>query len=168
MALAFHDRADRRLVDELRAGAAEGMKIRDRIAHAVKRRLELVEGEKEAVRRATTLFALPLNAPLGARAMWSTADAIWTALGDESRDGNWYSKRAILTGVLSSTLLFWLGDGSDGFVDTRAFVDRRIDGVMRFEKAKGSMKANPLGRLAMAGPSMLMRMARAPGRGGAR
>jgi hypothetical protein len=78
----------------------------------VKLRLDLVEPHKEAVRRGATLFALPIHAADGARALWETADAIWTALGDTSDDLNWYSKRAILSGVYSSTVLYWLGDQS--------------------------------------------------------
>jgi ubiquinone biosynthesis protein COQ9 len=82
----------------------------------------------------------------GARAIWGTADAIWTALGDTSDDMNWYSKRASLSAVYGATVLFWLGDDSTGHQATWDFLDRRIEGVMRFEKAKAAMAANPLGK----------------------
>ncbi len=95
-------------------------------------------------------FGLPLHAADGARAIWGTADAIWSALGDTSRDINWYSKRATLSAVYAATVLFWLGDDSPGSRGTWDFLDRRIDDVMRIEKAKASFKANPLGKLLMA------------------
>ena len=104
------------------------------------RRLELVAGEREAVRRGVALFALPHHAADGARAIWHTADAIWNALGDTSRDFSWYSKRATLSAVYSSALLYWLGDDSPGASATREFVGRRIDDVMQFEELKGGAR----------------------------
>lgn len=166
MALALHARADRRLREELEAGAADGMKIREKIAFAVRRRLEIVAPQKEAVRRAATLFALPTNAPHGARALWGTADAIWSGIGDRSEDGNWYSKRAILSGVYSATALYWLGDSSPDSAETWGFLDRRIEGVMQFEKTKAAVNDNPLGRLMMTGPNLLMKLMRPPARRG--
>ena len=164
LALHFHDRYDRRLAEEL-AGAEMGdMRMRDRIAFAVRRRLELVAAHREAVRRGATLFALPMYAGDGARAVWRTADTIWTALGDASQDANWYSKRAILTGVYSSTVLFWLGDESDRFENTWAFLDRRIDGVMQIEKMRAAIESNPVGRLLMTGPNLAAKLIRPPRR----
>jgi ubiquinone biosynthesis protein COQ9 len=164
LALHFHDDGDRRLREELEGAPLGDMRIRERIAYAVRRRLELVARDREAVRRGATLFALPPYAAEGARAVWRTADTIWTALGDTSDDSNWYTKRAILAGVYSSTALFWLGDGSDGFRDTWAFLDRRIEGVMQFEKLKAAVNKNPLGKLLMTGPNMVSKMVRAPKR----
>ena len=83
------------------------------------------------------LLALPLNAPLGLKLLYRTVDAIWYAAGDTSADFNFYTKRATLAGVFSSTLLYWLNDRSEGNEATWAFLDRRIDDVMRFEKFKG-------------------------------
>ena len=164
LALHFHDRGDRMLVEELARTDLEGMRMRDRVTFAVRRRLELVAQDREAVRRGATLFALPIYAADGARALWRTADAIWTALGDTSDDANWYSKRAILSGVYSATVLYWLGDSSDRCEATWAFLDRRIDGVMRFEKFKAQVSENPLGRLLLTGPNMVAKMIRPPRR----
>jgi ubiquinone biosynthesis protein COQ9 len=162
LALYFHDRADRRLGEALAAADLETMRMRDRVAFAVRTRLSLVAREREAVRRGATLFALPLYAADGAQAIWRTADTIWTTLGDRSDDVNWYTKRAILASVYSATVLYWLGDSSDEFEDTWAFLDRRIDGVMRFEKMKAAINDNPLGRLMMAGPNMAAKLIRPP------
>ena len=163
MALAFHRRADRALADELAAADLDGMRIRDRIAHCVRRRIELVAENREAVRRGVTLLALPLNAPEGARAIWETADIIWTACGDTATDYNWYTKRMILGSVYSATVLFWLGDMGASPTSTWAFLDRRIEDVMRFEKTKAQFNENPLLRAAMWGPMQVLNMVRAPG-----
>lgn len=162
LALYFHDRADAQLKAELESTDMRDMRIREKIAFAVRRRLELVGEDREAVRRAASMFALPPYAADGARAIWRSADIIWTGIGDTSEDGNWYSKRAILSSVFTATTLYWLGDMSEGCEDTWAFLDRRIDGVMQFEKFKAGVNGNPLGRLAMAGPNMLMRMVKKP------
>lgn len=162
LAIGFHDRADERLRDELESTDLGAMRMREKIAFAVRRRLDLVAQDREAVRRGATFFALPPYAAEGAKAIWRTADIIWTALGDTSDDANWYTKRGILAGVYSSTVLYWLGDESDGFIDTWSFLDRRIEGVMQFEKMKASVNANPLGKLLMTGPNMLSKMVRPP------
>jgi ubiquinone biosynthesis protein COQ9 len=143
LALAYHRAGDAAMLSALRArNDLDQMRFRDRIALAVRLRLE--NADREAVRRAAALMALPQHAPEAARALWATADAIWTALGDTSTDGNWYSKRAILSGVYSSTVLYWLGDDSEGREDTWAFLDRRIEDVMRFEQTKARIKASPV------------------------
>ena len=167
MALAFHRRADRTLAEELAPEAAgadlEDMRIRDRITHCVRRRIELVAEHRDAVRRGATLLALPLHAPEGARAIWETADIIWTACGDTATDYNWYTKRMILGSVYSASVLYWLGDASPGYTNTWNFLDRRIDNVMRFEKAKAQLNDNPLLRAALWGPMQVLGAIKAPG-----
>lgn len=163
LALFFHREGDRRMVERLTPEALEGLRIRERVAFAVRTRLEIAAERREAVRRAAALYALPLYAADGARAVWETADAIWTALGDPSEDLNWYTKRAILSGVVSGVTLYWLGDDSEGYERSWAFLDRRIEEVMRFEKFKSAVNANPLGRLFMSGPNWLASRIRKPG-----
>jgi ubiquinone biosynthesis protein COQ9 len=136
------------------------MRFRDRITQAVRWRLE--GADREAVRRGTTLFALPMHAADGAKAIWGTADAIWSALGDTSQDINWYTKRATLSAVYGATVLYWLGDDSLGAQATWEFLDRRIEDVMRIEKAKASLRENPLGKALLAGPMKLMERVKAP------
>lgn len=164
LALAFHARGDGAMVEALGAAELQTMRYSDRIAHAVRLRLEAIEGEREAVRRAASLFALPQNAAAGAGAVWGTADAIWVALGDTSEDLNWYSKRATLSAVYSATLLYWLGDESADHEATWAFLARRIEDVMRIEKVKGGLRKNPLTKGLMAGPEWLASRVRAPRR----
>ncbi len=112
------------------------MKIRQRIAALIEARLAAVEPEREALRRALAVLALPQNVARAARLGWRTVDRIWRAAGDTATDYNHYTKRAILLGVYAATVSVFLDDESEGWADTRAFLGRRIDGVMRFEKAK--------------------------------
>jgi ubiquinone biosynthesis protein COQ9 len=163
MALAFHRRADQALADEMAGADLAAMRIRDRVAHCVRRRIELVAEHREAVRRGATLLALPLHAAEGARAIWETADIIWNACGDTAEDYNWYTKRMILGSVYSATVLYWLGDQSPNFANTWTFLDRRIEDVMRIEKAKAQAQENPFLRAAMWGPMQLLGMLRKPG-----
>ncbi|MFE3836804.1 COQ9 family protein [Pseudogemmobacter sonorensis] len=162
LALAWHRAGDAEMARRLAAEDLSGLRFRDRVARAVLLRLELAD--REAVRRGTALFALPQNAGVGAGALWGTADAIWTALGDRSDDLNWYSERASLAAVHGATVLYWLGDDSPGHAATRDFLDRRIEGVMRFEKLKAGLAENPLGRMLAAGPLKFLGRIRPPAR----
>ncbi|MEM7711777.1 MAG: COQ9 family protein [Pseudomonadota bacterium] len=164
LALAFHQAGDDEMARQVNEAALDEMRYRDRVAFAVRTRLEVAEPHKEAVRRGMTLFALPMHAADGMRALWNTSDAIWEALGDTSRDVNWYTKRMTLSGVYSSTVLFWLGDSSEGSADTWSFLDRRIDDVMIIEKIKGQVRGNPILSRMMAGPNMLFDRIKAPAR----
>ena len=112
------------------------MPIRERIRALVWFRLEAVMGLEEALRRAVAIQALPQNLARTARLGWSSADKMWRLAGDTSTDYNHYSKRAILAGIYAATLAVFVGDESEGKAETRAFLDRRIEGVMKFEKAK--------------------------------
>ena len=156
LALGFHHMGDAELARRLAAEDLSAMRFRDRIAHAIRLRLSL--SDREAVRRATALFALPQNAADGARALWHTADTIWTALGDTSRDVNWYTKRATLSAVHASVVLYWLGAPED----LDAFIDRRIEDVMAFEKTKARLRENPVTRALLAGPLKLLERISAP------
>ena len=165
MALAYHARGDAQMLAALQAADLGDMRFRDRIAHAVRLRLEAVE-DKELVRRGMTLFALPPYAADGARALWQTADHIWQALGDTSQDVNWYTKRATLSAVYSATVLYWLGDTSEDDAATWAFLDRRIDNVMQIESLKAKARANPALSRLLQGPLGLLGRIRAPGQAG--
>jgi ubiquinone biosynthesis protein COQ9 len=161
LALAYHRRGDAEMLARLAERAGDDLRMRDRVALAVRLRLEVTD--PELVRRASALFALPPYAPDGLRAVWGTADAIWTALGDTSEDGNWYSKRMILAGVYSSTVLYWLGDQSPGHEASWAFLDRRIDEVMQFEKMKAKVEKDPVLSRLFALPLAAMSAIRKPG-----
>ena len=161
LAMHYHAKGDTEMLARLAETDLEQMKYSARVAAAVRFRLEAVT-DKEIVRRGTALFALPIYAADGAKAIWGTADAIWNALGDTSDDVNWYTKRATLSGVYSATVLYWLGDSSEDHADTWAFLDRRIENVMQIEKLKAQVNNNPVLSKLMSGPNWLLSHVKAP------
>jgi ubiquinone biosynthesis protein COQ9 len=164
LAVAYHRRGDAEMLRRLSAADLAGLRFRDRVALAVRHRIEAI-GDREAARRGTALFALPHLAPQGARLIWDTADLIWDALGDTSDDINWYTKRATLSAVYTAALLYWLGDDSTGHQATWDFIDRRIDEVMRFEKFKAKLNDTPVLRGLADLPNRLIPRVRKPARG---
>jgi ubiquinone biosynthesis protein COQ9 len=116
------------------------MKIRERITTLVDTRLQIATPVKEAQRRALTIMAMPQNVLATARIGWRSADAMWRLAGDTATDFNHYTKRLTLSGVYASTLAVFVNDDSEDFADTRAFLARRIENVIQFEKAKAKAK----------------------------
>lgn len=131
---------DAQMLEALSHYNLETMKIRQKITSAVRLRLELQILHREAVKKAVSLHSQPFNYHRGVRSLYATVDAIWRGIGDTSTDYNFYTKRLTLAGVYSSTLLIWLDDNSVGQEVTWAFLDRRIEGVMKFETAKHKIK----------------------------
>jgi ubiquinone biosynthesis protein COQ9 len=127
---------DDRMAAKWPADRLAALKIRERITALVETRLDLLAPDRESLRRALALLALPTNVPFAARLGWRSADAMWRLAGDTATDYNHYSKRAILGAVYASTMAVFLNDESNGYADTRAFLARRIDQVMRFESWK--------------------------------
>ena len=125
------------------------MKIREKIRALVWRRLEIMGPAREAIRRALAILAMPQNVPLALRTSWRSADLMWRLAGDTSTDFNHYTKRMTLSAVYGSTLLAWLDDDSEGWSDTAAFLDRRIDDVMKFEKFKAQWRGSTEQRLSV-------------------
>lgn len=163
VAVEIHLRGDADLAERLAREDLNNLRYSERVAHAVFLRLEIAGGDKELVRRAAAFFALPSNALQGSKCIWNTADTIWRALGDTSDDLNWYSKRVILSGVYSSSLLYWLGDDSEDRIATKTFVDRRIADVMRFEKTKAEVKSWRIYDAFRKGPGRIFDGIKAPG-----
>lgn len=160
LALAYHAAGDQMLRETLAATDMAALRFRDRIATAIRLRLQLAD--RECVRRGAALFALPQHVSTGSRALWSTADTIWAALGDTSTDLGWYTKRVSVSSVYAATVLFWLGDDSPDQRATWDFLDRRIENVMSFEKAKAGFRENPLGKALLAGPLKILERIHAP------
>ncbi len=125
------------------------LKIREKIRALVWQRLEIMGPAREAVRRALAILAMPQNVPLALRISWRTADRMWRIAGDTSTDFNHYTKRMTLGAVYASTLLVWLDDESEGLADTAAFLDRRIDDVMKIEKLKAEWRGSADRRLSL-------------------
>ena len=132
----FIETADDRMEAELVKRDVLTLKIRDRITLAVRLRLEMYAENKEAVRRAANILALPQNMVRATKLTAATVSRMWYATGDSSTDFNWYSKRLTLSAVYGATLLYWLADKSEDHVKTWEFLDRRIENVMQVETAK--------------------------------
>ncbi len=127
---------DERMDAAFADGRLAALKVRERIRALALFRLEAAAGQEEALRRALAIQAMPQNLVRTARLGWSSADAMWRLAGDTATDYNHYTKRALLAGIYAATLAVFVDDESEGKADTRAFLDRRIEGVMKFEKAK--------------------------------
>lgn len=130
---------DAAMAAALSADALAGLSIRERIRRLVQFRLDAIAGKEEALKRALAIMAMPQNAPQALRFGWHSAGVMWQLAGDTSTDHNYYSKRATLTGIYAATLAVFANDESKEKVETRAFLDRRIGDVIRFEKAKAQM-----------------------------
>lgn len=131
---------DARMLKALTPEKLVTMSIRQRIIALVTARLTLLARDREALRRALAIMALPQNSVRAARLGWRSADVMWRAAGDSATDLNHYSKRLTLAAVYAATLLVFVDDESEDWADSRAFLDRRIEGVMRFERAKARWK----------------------------
>ena len=127
---------DAKMAEHFADGSLDSMKIREKIRSLVWFRLEQVKGLEEAFSRALAIQAMPQNAPRVLRMGWSSADKMWRLAGDDSTDYNHYTKRAILASIYAASLAVFVNDESEGKADSAAFLDRRIEGVMKFEKAK--------------------------------
>jgi len=136
----YFDMMDRKMEERLATIDFSSMKIRDRITCAVMVRLRLLEDHKEAVKKTTAYLAKPQHATLGTRSLYQTVNAIWYAAGDTATDFNFYTKRAILAGVYSTTFIYWLNDSSGSFEKTEYFLKQRIQQVMAIPQAKQHVK----------------------------
>ncbi len=136
---AWIERIDADMAAALPPERIGNLPIRERIRALVQFRLDALAGHEEALRRALAIMAMPQNAARSAQRGWHSADAMWRLAGDSAADYNHYTKRATLAGLYAATLLVFAHDTSEGKAETRAFLARRIDGVMRFEKAKARL-----------------------------
>jgi ubiquinone biosynthesis protein COQ9 len=132
---------DAEMVRRLPPEKLNAMKIRERITALVDTRLAIMSPDREGLRRAQAIMAMPQNLPAASRIGWRSADRMWRLAGDTATDFNHYTKRATLSAVYLSTLLIFVNDESKDFAETRAFLDRRIENVMQFEKVKAQAKA---------------------------
>jgi ubiquinone biosynthesis protein COQ9 len=137
---AWIDSVDLELAHRLPAEKLAAMKIRDRITALLATRLDIMAPDRESLRRAMAIMAMPQNLVRSAKIGWRSADRMWRLAGDTASDFNHYTKRMTLSAVYASTLSVFVNDDSDNFADARAFLDRRIDNVMQFEKVKFQAK----------------------------
>ncbi|MEE4211505.1 MAG: COQ9 family protein [Parvularcula sp.] len=149
-ALAFwSEEEDRRMAESFAALEAVPHGLTAKIRWLVKDRIEGLDWNREAARRAASTLALPQHGGLGAKLIWQTADKMWRTVEDKSTDFNWYTKRTSLSLIYGATLSHWFqndGDAAaeDPYAASWVFLGRRLEDLMRFEKAKGrALKAAP-------------------------
>jgi ubiquinone biosynthesis protein COQ9 len=140
---------DRRMAQALPPETLGAMKIRAKITALVEARLDALAPDREALRRAVAILAMPQNAARAARLGWRSADAMWRLAGDTATDYNHYTKRAMLAGIYAATIAVFLNDESEGQGETRAFLARRIENIMQFEKAKAKLAGRKDHRFSM-------------------
>ena len=162
------DWADRQMLARGAAADLPAMRVHERIRFLVRARLEVLEPHREAVSKGLGLVAT--NAQLAARGVYRTVNRMWYAAGDTSTDFNWYTKRGLLAGVITSTTLYWLNDRSDGREQTWGFLDRRLADVANFGKTVGRAKtlAGSAGQFAALPLQALRGVASTLGRAGGR
>jgi ubiquinone biosynthesis protein COQ9 len=146
---AWFAHVDAVMAERLPPATLASMKIRQRIAALVEARLDIVAPDREALRRALAILAMPQNVPLALRLGWRSADVMWRLAGDTATDFNHYSKRTLLAGIYATTIAIFIDDESDGHADTRAFLSRRIDNVMQFEKWKAGWQGQREGGISL-------------------
>ncbi|MFN3469009.1 MAG: COQ9 family protein [Novosphingobium sp.] len=139
MIAAWIARIDADMAEALPASQLGNLPIRERIRRLVQFRLDAIAGKEEALRRALAIMAMPQNVAAATRLGWSSADAMWRLAGDTATDYNHYSKRITLASIYAATLACMAQDTSEDHADTRAFLDRRIENVMQFEKVKARL-----------------------------
>lgn len=138
---AWIDSIDLELARRLPSESLNAMKIRARITALLATRMEIMAPDRESLRRAMAIMAMPQNLPRAARIGWRSADRMWRMAGDTASDFNHYTKRMTLSAVYASLLAVFVNDESENFADSRAFLDRRIENVMQFEKVKAQSLA---------------------------
>ena len=141
---------DQAMAEALPPEALSALKIRERIRRLVQFRLDAIAGQREALRRALAVMAMPQNAVESLRLGWNSADAMWRLAGDTATDYNHYTKRMTLGALYASTLAVFAHDESEGCAETRAFLDRRIENVMQFEKMKAQLLRPDVERFSVA------------------
>lgn len=137
----FSDVADRWMLSALEGVNPDNMRIRDRVSYCVLTRFDKLRPHKEAVRMALSYWAVPSSGSFKAgKVVWRTADRIWDWAGDTATDYNRYTKRGLLSGILTTTMLVWLNDDSENEQTTKNFLERRIENVMQLGRFLGKIK----------------------------
>lgn len=136
---AWFDSIDAAMLERVGADQLATMGVSARVTALVEARFNLLKRDREALRRAIAILALPQNVLHATQLSWRSADRIWRAAGDTAADFNHYSKRATLAAIYAASVLVFLDDDSDDLAETRAFLARRIAGLARFGKTKARM-----------------------------
>tara|TARA_B100001123_G_C15227683_1_gene993851 strand:- start:580 stop:1227 length:648 start_codon:yes stop_codon:yes gene_type:complete len=136
----YSDSLDQKMLLSLSMLDLESLRIRDRVIAGVRARIEAGEGNRDVIKRLAAYFLLPGKNRLALELIWRTCDTIWFVAGDRATDFNFYTKRGLLLPVYSSTLLVWLGDESDGYIESWDYLERQISRVLELPKISSKLK----------------------------
>ena len=138
----FADIADRQMLQGHLREDFKDQRIPEKIKNLLMSRFEFLNPYKEAVRRSVAILALPSNSKIAIKSLYNTTDKIWSAVGDQSTDISFYTKRASLAGVYSSTLMSWLGSTDPDLQKVDEFIDRRLANINFIGKITKPFKEN--------------------------
>lgn len=136
----FHAYIDAQMIKNLEKVPTASLRSKDKIRAAILNRYKILEKHREAVKSSCAFWSLPSHVIQGQRVLWRTSDLIWNWAGDTATDYNRQTKRALLSSILMGTTMVWIGDESEDFMITQAFLDRRLENVMEFGRVIGTMK----------------------------
>ena len=135
----FFNQTDIEMLKKIKQKENKDIRIRDKIYNGVIIRLEIFQKNKDSIKH---IFVSESSTPIKSiRNLWNTADLIWRSAGDTSTDYNHYTKRLLLSWVYLSTLLCWFNDKSKNIEETKLFLNRRIDEVLKFGKTSATIKS---------------------------
>ncbi len=114
-------------------------KTTERIIYLIELKFSLYNPIREAIRSLFSYNILPQNLFSAQKALWNICDLIWFLANDKSTDFNYYTKRGLLAYVYSTTMLFWLDDTSPNFEQTKLFIRKQINKVLKVGKTKSEI-----------------------------
>tara|TARA_Y100000994_G_scaffold207401_1_gene179915 strand:- start:411 stop:1040 length:630 start_codon:yes stop_codon:yes gene_type:complete len=115
------------------------MKTSDRVCQIIKKRFEINQKEKKIIKKTLLYLTLPQNSKLAANSLYKTVDNIWYIAGDNSTDFNFYTKRAILSVIYTSTIFYWIFRDKD-LDQTEKFLKNQLSKLSKVPKIKEKIK----------------------------
>lgn len=117
---------DNTVLENLNKQEAPG-KIREKISLAVKTRIKTVP----PIIHSKNAAYFALNPFQGTEVAFRSCDVIWHYAGDKSVDHNYYTKRGLLLSVYVSSILFYIQDESENYIDTDKFIETAVENIVK-------------------------------------
>ncbi|KAF9147523.1 Ubiquinone biosynthesis protein coq9, mitochondrial [Linnemannia schmuckeri] len=116
-------------------GRMDGLGTQEKIKLGTLTRLGMIAPYIDRWHEALAIMGQPSNVPMSLNHLAKIVDEIWHLAGDKSADMNWYTKRASLAGVYTTTELYMTTDKSPNYQATQKFLDRRFEDAATVGKA---------------------------------
>ena len=114
------------------------MKTHKRIREIILLRLKINQNEKSLIKKTYFTLLLPQHSKIASMSLYKIVDQMWFIAGDKSTDFNFYSKRAILAAIYSSTFFYWINN--QDFKKTVQFLDLQLKKISKIPKIKKRIK----------------------------